>query len=35
VTEGLLPGEDPWASGTVVTASPALFAPFAALLRQG
>lgn len=35
VTEALLPGEDPWASGTVVTASPALFAPFAALLRQG
>ena len=33
--EGLAIGEDPWASGTVVAAVPALFDRFAGLLRQG
>ena len=33
--EGLAVGEDPWATGTVVTAVPALFDRFAGLLRDG
>lgn len=33
--EGLAAGEDPWATGTVVTAVPALFDRFAGLLRDG
>ena len=35
VTEALLPGEDPWTSGTILTASPAIFATFAGVLRKG
>lgn len=33
--EGLDPGEDPWATGTVVAAVPVLFDRFAGLLRDG
>ena len=33
--EGLAVGEDPWVSGTVVAAVPALFDRFAGVLRQG
>lgn len=33
--EGMLPGEDPWATGSVVAAEPALFDGFAALVRGG
>jgi myo-inositol-1(or 4)-monophosphatase len=33
--EGLVPGEDPWETGTVVTAVPLLFDRFAGLLRDG
>lgn len=33
--EGIGADRDPWATGTVLTAVPALFAPFAALIRQG
>jgi myo-inositol-1(or 4)-monophosphatase len=33
--EGLAVGEDPWVSGTVVAAVPAVFDRFAGLLRQG
>ncbi len=32
--EGLAPGEDPWETGTVVAAVPALFDAFAGLLRD-
>lgn len=35
VVQGIAPDEDPWQSGTVLTATPALFDPFAALIRQG
>ena len=35
VVEGIAKGEDPWQTGTVLTATPALFAPFAALIRAG
>lgn len=34
VVEAIAGDEDPWATGTVLTATPALFAPFAALIRQ-
>lgn len=33
--EGLAPGEDPWETGTVVAAVPALFDAFAGVLRDG
>ncbi|WP_434621070.1 inositol monophosphatase family protein [Tabrizicola sp. M-4] len=34
VVEGIAPGEEPWQSGTVLTAAPAIFVPFAALIRN-
>lgn len=33
--EGIGADRDPWATGTVLAATPALFDPFAALIRQG
>jgi myo-inositol-1(or 4)-monophosphatase len=35
VVEGIGPEEEPWATGTVLTATPTLFAPFARLIRGG
>jgi len=35
VVQGIAPDEEPWPGGSILTATPGLFAPLAALIRQG